>query len=201
MDAFAVSVTSGLTIKDINKKRTLFIALTFGVMQALMPLTGFFLIELVEFLAGEIAGESVGLIVALIVTWLAFSLLLFIGGKMIVEAIISLKSKKEEEQKEKLFSFKQILIYGVATSIDALATGIAFHTGLSISGATPWYQSIWLHVSIILLCTFAISLLGLLLGKQISRLLKGKFEITEIIGGIILITLAIWIILSHYLSL
>lgn len=201
MDAFAVSVTSGLTIKDINKKRTLFIALTFGVMQALMPLAGFFLIELVEFLAGEIAGESVGLIVALIVTWLAFSLLLFIGGKMIVEAIISIKSKKKEEQKEKLFSSKQILIYGVATSIDALATGIAFHTGLSISGVTPWYQSIWLHVSIILLCTFIISLLGLLLGKQISKLLKGKFEITEIIGGIILITLAIWIILSHYLGL
>jgi len=50
-------------------------------------------------------------------------------------------------------------------------------------------------------CTFIISLIGLFLGKQIEKLLKGKFEITGIIGGIILIVLGIWIILSHYLGL
>lgn len=200
MDAFAVSVTDGLTYLDINKKKALFIALVFGVMQALMPLIGFWLIEAVEAIAGELAGESAGVTVSLIVCWMAFGLLIFIGGKMLLEGILELK-KPAEEKEQKHFSVKEVLLFGVATSIDALATGIAFHTGLSQAFATNWYQSIWLHVSIILACTFAISLVGVLLGKQISKLFKGKFEITQIIGGSILILLGIWIILSHYLGI
>lgn len=66
------------------------------------------------------------------------------------------------------------------------------HTGLSTT------MTVWLHVSIILTITFAISLVGLLLGKQIMRLLKGRYEISGIIGGVILILLAVWVIVSHY---
>lgn len=190
-DAFSVALTDGLTYSDINKKRSFFIAGTFGVMQALMPLAGFWIVELVEMIAGEVAGEKAGEIAAVVVVWLAFALLLFIGGKMLIESILEMR-KPQEEKKERLFSIKEVIFYGFATAIDALAAGVTMHTGLSNS------VTIWLHVSIILLLTFSISLIGLFLGKQIMKLLKGRYEISGIIGGIILIFLAVWVVVSHY---
>ena len=83
-DAFSVTLTDGLTYSDINKKKSFFIAGVFGFMQALMPLIGFWLVELVEFIASDAAGEKAGQITALVVVWLAFGLLLFIGGKMLI---------------------------------------------------------------------------------------------------------------------
>ena len=194
MDAFSVALTDGLTYVDINKKKSFFIAGTFGVMQALMPLTGFWIVELVETIAGSVAGEKAGEIAAKIVVWLAFLLLLYIGGKMFIESIIELR-KPPEEKKERRFSVKEVLFYGFATAVDALAAGVVLHAGLSS------VTTVWLHVSIILVLTFTISLIGLFLGKQIMRLLKGKYEISGIIGGIILILLAVWVLLSHYLGI
>ena len=194
MDAFAVSVTDGLTYSDINKKKSFFIAGVFGFMQALMPLIGFFLVEGISSIVGESGGENAGKIMSDVVSWVAFSLLIFIGGKMLIEGIRDLK-KPEEEKESKLFSFKEVFYFGFATAIDALGTGVALHSGLSNN------YKIWLHVSIIMVITFSISLIGLFLGNRITKLLKGKFEITQIIGGIILIILAVWIILSHYLGI
>ena len=191
MDAFAISVTYGLVYQDITKKRALFIALVFGIMQGLMPLIGYWLVELVEIIVGEVAGASAGNTMALIVTWLAFVLLLFIGGKMLFEGIKELRNK-EENKEPKTFSIKEVLLFGVATSIDALGSGVALHSGLSNNG------TVFLHVSIIICITFAISLVGVLLGSKIEKLFKGKTEITSIIGGCILILLAVWIVLSHY---
>ena len=191
MDAFAISVTYGLVYQDITKKRALFIALVFGVMQGLMPLIGYWLVELVEIIVGEVAGASAGNTMALIVTWLAFALLLFIGGKMLFEGVKELRNK-EENKEPKTFSIKEVLLFGVATSIDALGSGVALHSGLSNNG------TVFLHVSIIICITFAISLVGVLLGSKIEKLFKGKTEITSIIGGCILILLAVWIVLSHY---
>ena len=194
-DAFSVALTDGLTYSDINKKKSFFIAFVFGFMQALMPLIGFWLVELVEYLSGSSdASSSAGHIASLVVVWIAFALLLFIGGKMLIESIIELK-KSKEEKKERKFSIKEVIFYGFATAIDALAAGITLHAGLS-NGST-----VWLHVSIILVLTFSISLIGLFLGKQIMKLLKGKYEISGIIGGIILILLAVWVVLSHYLGI
>ena len=193
-DAFSVALTDGLVYSDINKKKSLFIALTFGIMQALMPLIGFWLIELVEVVAGDTIGSQAGNIVSKIVVWLAFASLLFIGGKMLIESIVELKKPKDDQNKV-LFSIKEVLLMGVATSIDALAVGIALHADLSNT------ITIWLHVSIILVLTFSFSLIGLLLGKQILKLLRGKTEISGVIGGIILILLGVWIVLSHYLGL
>ena len=193
-DAFSVALVDGLTYKDINKKKSIFIAGVFGLLQALMPLIGFWLVELVEVIAGEVAGEKAGQIAALVVVWLAFGLLLFIGGKMLIQSLIDLK-KSEEEKKIKVFSFKEVIFYGFATAIDALASGVALHAGLSTR------TTIWLHVSIIMVITFLICIVALLLGKQIIKLLKGKYEISGIIGGIILIALAIWVVISHYLAL
>lgn len=194
MDAFSVALTDGLTYVDINKKKSFFIAGVFGFMQALMPLTGFWLVELVELIAGEFAGAKAGKITASVVVWVAFALLLFIGAKMLVESIIEIR-KPVEEKNERKFYFKEVIFYGFATAIDALAAGVTMHTGLS-NGTT-----VWLHVSIILILTFSLSLVGLFLGKQIMKLLKGKYEISGIIGGIILILLAIWVIASHYAGL
>ena len=194
MDAFSVALVDGLTMKGINTKRSFFVAASFGVMQAVMPLIGFWLIELVEYIAGSVAGEQASKITALIVIWSAFALLLFVGGKMLIESIIELR-KPPEEKKEKVFSYKEILLYSVLTAIDALAAGITMHTGLSTT------TTVWLHVSIILVLTFGISLIGLFLGKQIMKLLKGRYEISGIIGGVILILLAVWVIVSHYTGL
>ena len=79
--------------------------------------------------------------------------------------------------------------------MDALAAGVALHADLST------IYTIWLHVSIILVLTFGICLIGLFLGKQIMKLLKGKYEISGIIGGTILILLTVWVVLSHYIGL
>ena len=193
-DAFSVALTDGLTYSDINKKKSFFIAGVFGFMQALMPLIGFWLVEVVEIIVGESAGAEAGLIAAKVVVWLAFGLLLFIGGKMLIESIIEMRKPKEEKEPKK-FSVKEVLFYGFATAVDALAAGVALHAGLSN------VYTVWLHVSIILVITFVISLIGLFLGKQIMRLLKGKYEIAGIIGGIILILLAVWVVVSHYCEL
>lgn len=194
MDAFSVALTDGLTYKDIDKKKSFFIAGVFGFLQALMPLIGFFLVEIVEIIVGETAGAKAGELTSLVVVWSAFALLLFIGTKMLIESIIELR-KPAEEKKERLFSFKEVIFFGFATAIDALAAGVAMHTGLSST------TTVWLHVSIILVLTFGLSLVGLFLGKQIVKLLKGKYEISGIIGGIILILLAVWVVVSHYTGL
>ena len=191
MDAFSVALVDGLTMKGINTKRSFFVAASFGVMQAVMPLIGFWLIELVEYIAGSAAGEKAVDITKLIVVWAAFGLLLIVGAKMLIESVIEL-SKPQEEKKEKVFSYKEVLLYSVLTAIDALAAGVTMNTGLS----KP--ETVWLHVSIILVITFSLSLVGLFLGKQIMKLLKGRYEISGIIGGIILILLAVWVIVSHY---
>ena len=193
MDAFAVSITLGLTCSDINKKRIIFVALIFGFMQAIMPSIGYWLVEIISNIVGSTSGATAGKIMSDVVSWIAFVLLLIIGLKMLIEGIKELK-KSEEEKEIKSFSIKEVLYLGFATAIDALGAGVALHSGLSNN------YTIWLHVSIILVTTFVFSLIGLFLGNKIEKLLKGKYEITSIIGGIILILLGIWIILSHYLG-
>lgn len=192
MDAFAVSIADGLIYSDLNKKKIIFIAGTFALMQALMPLIGYWIIELIVFLIGETQGAKVSEIVATVLTWTSFGLLILIGGKMIVESIIDMR-KEEKESKPKLFSFKEVLLMGVATSIDAFAAGFALKAGISTN------VTVWLHVSIVLIITLAICLIGLILAKQIHKLLKGRHEIATLIGGVILVGLAIWIVLSFYL--
>ena len=199
MDAFAVSVVDGLVYQDINKGKSFFIAGLFGFMQGLMPLIGFFLIELVEVLVGENAGAEASHILALVVTWLSFALLIFIGGKMLFDGIKGLKEEREKMIKK--FSYKEVFLFSIATAIDALATGIVLHntnaSGVALSNNT----TIWLHIAIIMVITFVISLIGVFLGKGIEKLLRGKISIANIIGGVILLLLAAWVVLEHYVNL
>ena len=194
MDAFAVSITDGLIYTDLNKKKMLSIAGTFGFLQALMPLIGYWIVELVVYFIDEAASVEVVNSLSLVVAWIAFGLLLIIGGKMLYEGIKSLKQDDDEKQ-EKKYSFKEVFIMGIATSIDALATGFALHADISDN------ETVFLHVSIVLVITFAICMVGIILAKQIHKLLKGRHEIANILGGVILILLAVWIVVSHYTGL
>lgn len=194
MDAFAVSIVDSLVYTNIDRKKGLTIALMFGLMQALMPLLGYWLVEGISQIVGAAGGEKTGQIMALIVTWISFAALIIIGGKMLIEGILNLK-KPPEEKVLKLYSFKEVFIMSIATAIDALAVGVSFHAGISTN------STIWLHVVIIMVCTFVISLVGVLLGKFFEKLLKGKYDISSIIAGVILIALAVWIVLSHYLGI
>ena len=195
MDAFAVSVSYALTYTGINKKRIFLIALTFGVFQAAMPLISYWLIEGIGQAVGVEKSADVGHILSLVVTWVAFALLIFIGSKMILEGSKRLK-QPDEEKVEKVFSYKELFVFGVATAIDALAVGVSLHSGTLSDNTT-----IWLHVSIIMTITFMLSLIGVLLGSSIIKLFKGKQDITSIIGGTILLILAIWVVVAHYIGI
>lgn len=194
MDAFAVAITDGLIYTDINKRKSFFIAGVFGFLQGLMPLLGYWIVEGITVLVGSQAGEQAGQIMSTIVAWISFALLIFLGAKMIYEAIKELR-KPQEEKTKKLFSYKEVILLGFATAIDALAIGVSLHAGLSTT------TTIFFHVAIIMVITFIISLIGLFLGRFIIKLLKGKIEISSIIGGSILIILAIWIVIEHYLGM
>ncbi len=194
MDAFAVSIVDSLIYTNIDKKKGITIASMFGLMQALMPLIGYFLVELVSTIVGANKGEDAGKIMSLVVTWISFGALVIIGGKMLIEGIKNLK-KPPEEKVLKLYSFKEVFIMSIATAIDALAVGVSFHAGISS------LSTIWLHVVIIMITTFVISLIGVFLGKFFEKLLKGKYDISSIIAGVILIILSIWIVLSYYFGI
>ena len=160
-------------------------------MQALMPTLGFFAVEIISLIVGSSGSDSAVEVFKIVITWVSFGLLLFIGGKMLIEGIVEVR-KPEEQKEKKLFSVKEVLMMGIATAIDAMAVGVSLHSGLSTK------YTIALHVLIIGVITFGLSLVGLFLGKQILKLLKGKTEISVIIGGCILILLAVWVIVSHY---
>lgn len=177
MDAFAVSICDGIRINGLKKWQGIVIALTFGLFQGLMPLIGYYLGSL--FMSYIEAYDH----------WVAFGLLSIIGGLMIFEGIKGLI--KPESVVPQQFKIRNILIEGVATSIDALAVGITLTT-------LPIFI-VW-DVLTIAGITFIIALIGVLLGQQINKLLKGKYSITNIIGGAILIALGIIILIEHLLA-
>ena len=168
MDAFAVAICKGLSMKKMNWKNAIIIALYFGVFQALMPVLGYFL------------GTTFENLVTSIDHWLAFILLVAIGGNMIKEAF-----SKDEEGKDDRIDFKTMIVLAIATSIDALAIGITF-AFLNVN--------IMLSVSCIGIITFAISLIGVKIGNRFGDKFQNK---AELLGGIILIILGLKILLEH----
>lgn len=172
MDAFAVSVCKGLNMRGkVNFKHAGVIALFFGGFQALMPLIGYFL------------GIGFEKYITKIDHWIAFLLLGFIGGKMIVEAIKEWNA--EDKQEEDKLDIKELFILAVATSIDALAVGITF-AFLSVN--------IWSAISIIGVTTFVLSIIGVVIGNKFGSRYKSK---AELVGGIILVLMGIKILLEH----
>ena len=114
MDAFAVSVCKGLAMRKVNKKQAVVIGLFFGGFQALMPFIGWAL------------GTQFENYITNIDHWIAFVLLAFIGGKMVVEAVRPEEADTAEKEMDPPLDMKEMFLLAVATSIDALAVGITF---------------------------------------------------------------------------
>lgn len=173
MDAFAVSICKGLKMRKINYKHACIIGLFFGGFQALMPLIGWAL------------GRQFSSYIESVDHWIAFGLLLFIGGKMAIEAI---KEKDEEDggnsdDLQKL-DIKELFILAIATSIDALAVGITFaFLNVSILPA----------ISIIGVTTFLFSVVGVAIGNKFGAKYKSK---AELVGGIVLMLIGTKILLE-----
>ena len=169
MDAFAVSICTGLELKNIKFKDAIKVGLWFGVFQALMPLIGYLL------------GSRFESLITNIDHWVAFVLLVFIGGKMIYEAF------HEEEGSYGDLKFKSMLVLAIATSIDALAIGIAY---AFLYGS----KNMVLSFSLIGVITFIISVIGVKIGNVFGNKFK---NIAEIVGGVILILIGTKILFEH----
>jgi len=169
MDAFAVSITSGLTIKNLKVNNALKIAIFFGSFQAIMPLIGW------------LAGLSVRSFISGVDHWIAFGLLSFVGGKMIYESITTKPTSKENNP----LNVYVLFVLSVATSIDALAVGLSL-SFLNISIAMP--------VVIIGVVTFLLSFFGVFIGDRFGHFFEKKIEI---VGGLILIGIGIKILIEH----
>lgn len=173
MDAFAVAICKGLGMHRINYRHSFVIALFFGGFQALMPLIGYFL------------GSYLADFVNPIDHWIAFALLAFIGGKMLVDAFKGDGGQKEAGQEADKLDLKELLMLAIATSIDALAVGITF-AFLEVN--------IWVAITVIGLTTFVLSLVGVAVGNRFgSRYEKPS----TVVGGVVLVLIGVKILLEH----
>ena len=173
MDAFAVSVCKGLGMRKLNKKQALIIGLYFGGFQALMPFVGWLL------------GSQFQKYITSIDHWIAFILLGFIGGKMMIEAVREWNEEEVVDVMDAPIDHKNMLVLAVATSIDALTVGITF----AFLG-TPIVEAI----TIIGITTMVISIAGVVAGNFFGSRYKSK---AEFIGGLILVLLGLKILLEH----
>lgn len=179
MDAFAVSITDGMCYNKLNKGKAVTIPLTFGIFQAGMPLAGYFLMSLFEKYVDAYDH------------YIAFFLLLIIGGKMVLDGIKDARSPVEEI-KPKNFFYPTVLLQGIATSIDALAVGFTINTMMG----DLYFAWVFLLVSIIGVVTFTLSLVGVIIGVKLGKLFKNKTFIAEIIGGFVLIGIGIKVLVE-----
>jgi len=175
MDTFAVSITTGLTIKNIQFKQAVRIAFVLGFFQTLMPLTGWFL------------GLQIKDYIVEFDHWIAFGLLGGIGSKMVYEYF---KPEHETDELNKFNPERLSVLLGmaIATSIDALAVGVSF---------AFIETNIWLSLSIIGIITFIVGMLGMLFGKKAGHLFGKKMEL---VGGIVLIGIGLKILVEHLSS-
>ena len=171
MDAFSVSMANGLHDPGMSRKRMCIIAGTFGVFQAVMPMTGWVCVHTIVELFSSFEQ---------FIPWIALILLGYIGGKMLIEGI-----KGEEAEEAAELSAGALFMQGVATSIDALAVGITF-AFLDVA--------ILPSAGLIALTTFVLSALGVALGSLCGQKLQAR---AKALGGGILILLGIKILLEH----
>jgi putative Mn2+ efflux pump MntP len=186
MDAFAVSITDGMCYSDLNRRKGVTIPLTFGIFQAVMPTIGFFLFTFAE--------DNLE-VLSKISPYVSFALLLIIGGKMVLDGIKDAKNK-DDELSIKKYSFGEVFVQGISTSIDALAVGATLgNLGEGLITTT----TVWWYVGLIGVTTFVISTVGLLIGNKIGKLIKNKSYIAEVIGGLVLVAIGVKILVEGLL--
>ncbi len=170
MDAFAVALCKGLNMKKLNYRHALIIGAFFGGFQGIMPLFGWIL------------GRQFEQYITSFDHWIAFILLAFIGGKMLMEAF---NGDEEVLESNEQLNIKELVVLAIATSIDALAVGITF----------AFFQvSILPSITLIGITTFILSVIGVVLGNRFGVKFKSKAEIA---GGFVLIFIGVKILLEH----
>jgi len=174
MDCFAVSISKGVCLKKFKFKNAFRMAMLFGLFQAIMPLIGYFV------------GYSFAKQISMYDHWIAFVLLGGIGVKMFIEGLKPIDPHCEI--KSNPFKWKVLITLALATSIDALATGIVF---------VPFPNRILFAVISIGLISFFFSLFGIYIGVHFRHRIKINAELP---GGIILIAIGLKILLEHLLS-
>jgi len=169
-DAFAVALTKGLHMRRFNVRNALIIAVTFGLFQAVMPLIGWLL------------GSQFASYIEDFDHWIAFGLLLLVGGKMLWEAFSSHEDKEKDFDR---INPRELIVLALATSIDALAVGVTLaFVNVSIVGA----------ISLIGVTTLVLAFLGVVVGRRVGA----RFgKPAEIAGGIILILIGTRILFDH----
>ena len=173
MDAFAAAVCKGLASRKFNFSYAFIVASFFGVFQAPMPCIGWLL------------GKQFQNSITEIDHWIAFILLVFVGGKMLYEALTEKDEPAPDAKRTSVIDLKELAVLAVATSIDALAVGITF----------AFLDTDIISSSLLIgLTTFIISAFGFLIGVLFGTKFKTKAEIA---GGIILILIGVKILLEH----
>lgn len=175
MDAFAVSMCQGVSMKKLRMPHMFLIALFFGGFQALMPLLGFAL--------GSTFASAIT-----IGPWIAFGLLLIIGTKMLIDGI----RDHDAEAPDGLASIGRLFVLAIATSIDAFAVGVTF----SMQPGIVWLHggtSIFLAIAMIGFTTFVLSVIGVWLGNRFGL---RYHRAATIAGGVVLILIGVKILLE-----
>lgn len=172
MDAFSVSLTNGLNEPDMKRGRMCGIAGVFAGFQALMPMLGWICVRTVV---------QYFVMFEKFIPWLALVLLVYIGGKMLIDGI----RKKDSEEKEEGLGAGALFLQGVATSIDALSVGF------TIAGY-GWIMALS-SALIIAGVTFIICMAGLMIGKKFGTRLSDR---AQILGGVILIVIGLEIFIK-----
>ncbi len=173
LDTFGVGLATGAIHKKISVMQVVKIAGVFGLFHVIMPIIGFF------------SGSLFKNIIFSVDHWVAFVLLLFVGGKMIYEALSSKDATEEEVHKKNILRLSVLITLAFATSIDAFVTGITF----------PFIQvSLITIIFCISVSAFTLSFVGVYLGKKFGELFGDKIEV---LGGIALCVLAFRVLFSH----
>ncbi len=183
MDAFSVSLANGLHEPNMKRGKSLTVAGAFGIFQGLMPFIGWILVHT---LAEQFE------VINNLIPWVALGLLGYIGGKMLVEGIEEYRCRRgggNECPVPQTLGFTAILVQGVATSIDALSTGLMI----------PHYTlpEALVCALIIALITFAICFAGVHIGRKFGTVLSGG---SSIFGGSILIIIGLEIFISSVIK-
>jgi putative Mn2+ efflux pump MntP len=172
MDAFAVSVAAGTSGRVQAGRGTFRLSFHFGLFQFLMPVCGWLL------------GTTVAVLITSIDHWLAFGLLFFVGGRMILSGVREEQAEFQGDPSKGL----NLIILSISTSIDALAVGLS----LAFLNVNIWYPSV-----VIGLVTVVVSYIGIKLGKKIGALMGRRMDV---IGGIILCLIGVRILFEHLLA-
>ncbi len=169
MDAFAVALSAGVLLNPITGRQLFRLGFHFGLFQGGMPVIGW------------LAGVGLKQFVTVYAPWIAFTLLTFVGGKMIYEAITD--HNEGIERRDPTRGATMVML-SIATSIDALAVGFS----LSLLGV-----AIWIPAVVIGIITAALTVAGMLLGRKIGTIWGGR---VEALGGIVLISIGLKILLQ-----